>query len=372
MRRLARLVAWSSVALCFVIVGVTAVLIGVAPGDLGGLSIDVAMLATACVGALIATRRPENPIGWLLCASGLGWVLSAFGQEYTAAAVHQELGAAGAVSWLIGFWGLSAVCLALATIVFPDGRLPSRMWRPIVWVAIVDVALLEAGTRGFTPLGTVGGSLLASLLVSAVVALFVRFRPARGVERQQLKWVALGFAFLTIVFIGTTAFVKSPFGRSLFGDRVPADALPVPFAIAYAALPLSIGIAILRHRLYDIDVLISRSLVYGVLSATLAATYFLIALALETVLRPITAGSEVAVALSTLAVVALFAPLRGRIRAAVDRRFYRARYDAARTLDAFGEQLRDEVDLEAVEASLLGAVEKTMRPAHATIWLRNE
>ena len=373
MRRIARLVAWSSVALCFVIVGLTAVLITDARGDLGQLSIDMAMLATASVGALIADRHPDNPIAWLLCASGLSWVLSSFGQEYTAAALRSDLPAAGAITWLIGLWGLSAVCLAFAAIVFPDGRLPSPRWRPVVWIAILDVALLVAGagTRGlFGWAPTVGGPLLASLLLSAVTALLVRFRHARAAERQQLKWVAFGFGFLTILFIGTTALVKSPLGRDLFGDRVPADALPVPFAIAFSALPISIGIAILRHRLYDIDVLINRSLVYGALSATLAATYFLAVLALETILRPITAGSEVAVALSTLAIVALFAPLRRRIQEAVDGRFYRARYNAARTLDAFGERMRDEVDLDAVQASLLGAVEKTMQPAHASVWLR--
>jgi len=370
-RRTARVVAWSGFAVSCLVFGLTALLVWKNDGDRGYLSLGLAMLTTAFVGALIAARRADNAIGWLLSGAGLAWVVGAFAQQYVDAALQMELPAAGAVSWLVGLWGPSAVCLVLATILFPDGQLPSPRWRPVVWIALFDSAVLVAGTQHILAWAPVtGGPLLAFLLLSSVAALVVRLRRARGVERQQLKWVAFGFGFLTILFIGTTAFVKSPLGRSLFGDRVPADALPIPFAVAFAALPISIGIAMLRYRLFDIDVLINRSLVYGALSMALAAAYFASVLALETLLRPLTAGSEVAVALSTLAVVALFTPLRRRIQGAVDLRFYRARYDATRTLDAFGLRLRDEVDLEAVRASLLGAVDETVHPVQAEVWLR--
>jgi len=359
-----RLVAWSAFAVCCLIFGVTILLVESNGGEVALLSIALVMIATAFVGVLIAVQRPNNWIGWLLIASGLAWNLSGLAQQYAI------------VSWLLGLWGPSAVLLVLATILFPDGRLPSSHWRPIVAIAALDSLLLVAGTQNlfaWAPkglIGSAGGLLLASLLVSSVGALVLRFHRARGVERQQLKWVAFGFACLTVLFLATTALVKSPFGHGLFGDRVPADALPVPFAVGFAALPISIGIAILRHRLFDIDVLINRTLVYGALSAMLAATYFISILVFETLSSPLTAGSDVAVALSTLAVVALFQPLRRRIQGAVDRRFYRSRYDAARTLDAFSVRLRDEVDLEALRVSLLGAVDQTVHPIQADLWLR--
>jgi hypothetical protein len=144
----------------------------------------------------------------------------------------------------------------------------------------------------------------------------------------------------------------------------------VPFVLALIALPIGTAVAILRYRLYDIDLLINRTLVYGLLSAALAATYFTGVVVLQAALRPLTGGSEVAVALSTLTVVAVFAPLRRRIQTAVDRLFYRSRYDAGRTLDAFGAALRDEVDLDSVRADLLDVVGATLRPAHASLWLR--
>jgi hypothetical protein len=366
-----RLAAWSAFVLCCVVFGATGALTWTNGGDLGLLSIDLAMVTTAFVGALIAVRRPTNPIGWLLIGSGIAWAVSSFAQQYADASLRTELPAVVPISWLVGLWGPSAVLLALATILFPDGGLPSRRWRSIWWIAALDMVLLVAGTlHVFTWAPNVGGPLLAALLLSSVAALAVRLRRASGVERQQLKWVAIGFAFLTVVFIATTALVFSPFGHGLFRDQVPAVALPVPFAVAFAALPISIGVAILRHRLYDIDRLINRTLVYAALSAVLAATYFGCVLASEALLRPLTAGSEVAVAFSTLAVVALFQPLRRRIQGAVDRRFYRARYDATQTLEAFGLRLRDEVDLEAVRASLLGAVDQTVHPAQADVWLR--
>jgi hypothetical protein len=215
-----------------------------------------------------------------------------------------------------------------------------------------------AVANGATFLLTIGS------VVAAIAAIGGRFRRATGIERQQLKWFAYGTAWIPGVVI--LAVVQSTVLPRDLSNAIGTELWP----LSAAGIPVAAGIAILRYRLYDIDVLINRTLVYGVLSAVLAATYFSSVLVFETVLRPLTAGSEVAVALSTLAVVALFAPLRTRIQAAVDRRFYRARYDAVWTLDDFSARLRDEVDLDAVRADLVRAVRDTVQPAHASVWLR--
>jgi hypothetical protein len=329
---------------------------------------------TAGVGSLIAARRQENAIGWLLLGSGLAWLLTGFAQQYAQASLRTGLPAVGPISALQAFWGPSTVLLALATLLVPDGRLPSPRWRLVVWVALLDILLLVGSTLRRDPaslLPTLSGLLLAAVLVGSAGALLARLRHARGAQRQQLMWVASGSAFLTLVFLGTVAVVFSPFGRGLFGpDRIPADALPVPFAIGFVALPLSIGIAVLRHRLFEIDVLINRALVYGATTAAIAAAFFGGIVVLEAALRPVTGGSELAVAASTLLCFGLFQPLRRRIQRGVDRSFYRGRYDAERTLDEFGVRLRDEVDLDAVRGELLDAVGATLSPAQASVWLR--
>ena len=215
-------------------------------------------------------------------------------------------------------------------------------------------------------------ALFISLLVvvlpflACVASVFVRFRRATGRERQQLKWFAYGAAWTPAV--GVIAAVLAVLVPGLLDRGLGAELWP----LSVAGIPLATGVAVLRHRLYDIDVLINRTLVYGALSAVLVSTYFTSVLAFENLLRPVTAGSEVAVALSTLAVVGFFAPLRQRIQKAVDRRFYRGRYDAARTLDEFSARLRDQVALDAVRADLLDVVSETVQPAFASIWLRTE
>jgi hypothetical protein len=210
-----------------------------------------------------------------------------------------------------------------------------------------------------------------ALLIVGAVSMVVRLRRARGVERQQMKWFAYAAVVLALVFVGTAIAFFSPLRALDPSARIqPAMFGGVPIILGLIAVPIGTAVAILRYRLYDIDVLINRTLVYGLLTAALAATYFAGVIVLQTALRPLTGGSEVAVALSTLTVVALFAPLRRRIQASVDQRFYRSRYDAARTLDAFGAALRDEVDLDDVRADLVGVVGDTLRPAHVSLWLR--
>ena len=346
------------------------------------------------VGALIAARRPRNPLGWLYLAAVIFIAFGGrtnFADQYAYYALVTRPGSLPAPAWVLwsGTLVLSVGFYSLVTfglLFFPDGHLPSPRWRPVA--AAVIVALVVSGVGGSfapgpmhepfevpNPVGIVSlpelsrASLLVSLLIvvlpfiACVASVFVRFRRATGRERQQLEWFAYGAAWTPAV--GLFAALLTVVAPGLL-DRFGAELWP----LSVVGIPIATGIAVLRHRLYDIDVLINRTLVYGALSAVLAATYFLAVLAFETVLRPLTAGSEVAVALSTLAVVALFAPLRRRIQATVDQRFFRAKYDAVVTLDAFAARLRDEVDLEAVRGSLLGAVGSTVQPAAASLWLR--
>lgn len=219
------------------------------------------------------------------------------------------------------------------------------------------------------PLRALAGPSLLLLTVWFLIAaasLIARMRSGSAVERQQVKWIAFGAALLGLT-LGASVIVSlaAP-------DAVLAKATQILSVAAVLTIPIAATLAILRYRLYDIDLLINRTLVYGALSAALAVTYFGAVALLQAALRPLTGGSELAVAGSTLAVVALAAPLRRRIQGAVDRRFYRSRYDAARTLDAFGTRLRDVVDLEAVRADLVGVVNDTIRPAHASVWLREQ
>ncbi|MDQ3097686.1 MAG: hypothetical protein M3Q61_05915, partial [Chloroflexota bacterium] len=292
-------------------------------------------------------------------------------------------------AWWAG-WILTPVFLILTNflpLLFPTGRPPSARWRPLLWASFTGLVMyslaaafapgpLAGATEFENPfgvafLGEAPGVLAREIVFFGQIALslaclasiVVRYRHARSLERQQLKWFTGAFALIFLVlFSGSIA--------EGFGLPVPPLLWQFLWPLSITAIPIAIGIAILRYRLYDIDLLINRTLVYGALTAALAATYFAAVAVLQNALRPLTGGSELAVAGSTLAVVALFAPLRSRIQRVVDRRFSRSRYDAARTLDAFSARLRDEVDLDAVRADLLGAVRETVRPAHAGVWLR--
>jgi hypothetical protein len=262
-------------------------------------------------------------------------------------------------------------------LLFPDGRLPSPRWRPAAWLvaaALTLVFLHSAFAPGRiadfprdNPLGLDGiaGEIagwlsLALPLVSvaalaSVASLVVRLRRSSGDERQQVKWLATGGA---VLFVGIVA------------SNVPGGPGLLAILLGQMAVAAAVGIAILRHRLYDIDVVINRTLVYGALTAALAAAYLGSVLLLQLALNPLTASSNLAIAGSTLAVAALFQPARRRIQAIVDRRFFRRKYDAARTLERFGAQLRDEVDLDALGDDLRAVVTETMQPAHVSLWLR--
>jgi hypothetical protein len=330
-------------------------------------------LTLAVVGALVASRHPGNPIGWMLCALGL-WVAAAeLGEAYG----YHGLPGGVAGEWLISWsWVVEILAWTLLVLLFPDGRLPGRRWRLAIWTAVAGAILVFAGqafsvdiSEGFSsgrnPLGVdsplidlawpVGTVLLVAALVAAVVSSVRRFRRAHGVEREQLKWFAYSGVVLAVCLILAAAF---------WYQSTLVQALS---AFALNGMLLAVGAAILRYRLYDIDVVINRTLVYGVLTATLAAAYIGSVLLLQLVLSP---GSDLAIAGSTLAVAALFRPARARIQAGVDRRFYRRRYDATRTLEAFSVRLRDEVDLTALDGELRAVVAETLQPAHVSLWLR--
>jgi hypothetical protein len=391
-----RPIAWGLFSAFVLLVGATVGLV-----IAGNLARDqmlvVLVFGYAIVGALVATREPQNSVGWLLLGIASSLAVQGFVESYVAVA-----GRPGTVTlawigtWAWRWWlGLTA----LLALVFPDGRVLSRHWRPALWIAIASLALsivyegLRAGPLRIAgapiqnPYG-IGGAgepvidaiaLLANLLTAAglalgVVSMAFRLRRSRGRERQQVKWVVyvggLGLCSLGLAMLSMMA-------DELSGGNKPAWAVIVgtigwnaaPWLIG-VGLPLTIGTAMLRHRLYDIDLVIKRTLVYGALTLMLAAVYLTLVLGLRTLLNPVTGESDLAVAASTLAVAALFRPLRTRIQTLVDRRFYRARYDATQAADAFTAQLRQEVDLDAVTTDLLSVVRETLQPEHATLWLK--
>ncbi|HEY8730685.1 MAG TPA: hypothetical protein VIN69_01755 [Candidatus Limnocylindria bacterium] len=346
------------------------------------------LLAFSTVGALVASKRPRNPIGWLLLASVLCYMVGGLGVSLgEPAAAGSGLSPVLVVEWAGAWaWGVGVGVAVVTLLLFPEGRLPSRRWRPALWLAVAWMLAFVLGTGFGSPVigdgpapnpfavGGPIGNVLAALQVAfplvplsalfAVASVLVRFRHARGAEREQVKWLLYAAAL-----VGVGLLVQIPLSLVL----PPADATNATNALltgTLAALPVAIGIAVLRYRLYDIDVLVRRTVIYGATTLALAAAFFAGVLVVEALLSPFTRGNELAVAASTLACVALFQPVRRRVQAAVDRRFYRSRYDAALTVDIFSATLRDEVDLDAVRADLVDAVTQTVQPAHASVWLR--
>ena len=347
----------------------------------------VAMTVFAVVGALVASRQPRNAIGWLLLAIVLVAAAGSALTGYTSTADDPLLPLLWLDDWVSDVWiGLIALGISL---LFPDGRPPSPRWRPWGWFAAGCFAFALAGRMfgdrildtEFEPdppnphalpgaagdvlaaVASASGALYAVAAITRLAGLVVRLRRSRGIERQQLKWFAfVGALMLVTLLLAALSLLDRrllPLGAVAWGAFL---------AIVTVGLPVTIGTAILRHRLYDIDVVINRTLVYGALTASLGATYLGLVLLLG-----LTVGeSNLAIAVSTLAVAALFRPLRARIQAAVDRRFYRRRYDAALTLEAFGAHLRHELDLDTLAADLRGVVQDTVQPAHVTLWLPPE
>jgi hypothetical protein len=344
------------------------------------------------VGAIVASRRPENPVGWLLCLYGLVISIGYFCAEYAIYALLAQpdsLPAGEAMAWIVS-WVLPILngLQVFYILLFPTGRLPSRRWRWLGWLTVIFVVvgvILAAFSSGAllgilgpiqNPLGIEGFSniyykavlfTMASLLtLAAALAVFIRLRRAIGVERQQIKWFA--YAAAAYASAGILAYIiPRVIDTPLWFERV-GFALNIVFI---PAIPIAIGIAILRYRLYDIDILINRTLVYGSLTATLVALYFGGIVVLQRIFVLLTGEqSTLAVVASTLVIAALFTPLRRRIQSFIDRRFYRRKYVARKTLDAFSAQLRNETDLDALSDDLVGVVRETMQPAHVSLWLR--
>jgi hypothetical protein len=330
----------------------------------------VGIVGAPVLGGLIASRRPRNPYGWLWLGFGFGLALQLLGESYAAYALVVEPGTLPAprtVSRLLALGGALALTLApFLLLLFPSGRLPSRRWRPLSWIAAISGGALFALILLFGNPDQVGGAITA-VTVAVVAALFaaigisafslvVRYRRASGVERQQLKWLALA-AVLAASFL-----VGQPLGEALWN---------LLDAATTTALYVAVGVAILRHRLYDIDVIINRALVYGSLTAMLVFVYLGGVVGLQAVLRVLSGQeSTLAIVASTLAIAALFNPLRRRVQGFVDRRFYRRKYDAVKTLAAFSARLREETDLDVLSNDLVGVASRTVQPEHASVWLR--
>ncbi|MEK6207942.1 MAG: hypothetical protein AABM32_09900 [Chloroflexota bacterium] len=357
--------------------------------------LPLSLLVYVGVGLLLTLRLPRQPVGWLLLGARTLFQATLAAGAYAWAAFIRVPGTLplGEVAFFIGYAWLPALgCLFLAIMLFPTGRPPSPRWRLPVAVVVMDTALLlvanllvprevlvlhsvlpAQGALPLTvanplaidgPLATVLGYVYSSpftfvVYLIPVAAVLVRFHTAAGNERQQLKWFAYASSIaILFLFAGGVLF---PYLAGLG---------PLIAILAIDLIPISVAIAILRYRLYDVDLLINRTVVYGATSVAIAVTFFLGVVALQRALTPLTSGSELSVAAATLLSFALFQPIRRRVQDAVNRRFDRSRYNAARTVDAFADQLRDEVDLDELRVDLLGAVQLTMAPAHVSLWLR--
>ncbi len=364
---------------------ILAISLGVAVPDSWGFRGFPAIFAVTFtwVGAALAWRRPKNAIGWLLLSVGAVAATQVLFGEYSIFGIvgrpEPTIGAVFA-GWLVSWiWVIEVTFVAVfLLLLFPDGRFLSPRWRGVAWLGSGSAAIAAFGLAfnagplnnapyAQNPFPLFGDTDLSAFYwamaglgvagVGAATSLFLRYRRSRGTERQQLKWLAVEAIVISIaVIVGT--FAQNNKWASVF------------LISAIALAPVMIGIAVLRYRLYDIDVLINRALVYGATTAAIGLAFFAGIIVLQAALRPITGGSELAVAASTLLCFALFQPVRRRVQSGVDQRFYRSRYDASRTLDVFTSRLAGEVDLDAVGAELAKAVSATVRPAHVSLWLR--
>jgi len=367
------------------------------------LFVSVPFLAFPLVGALIASRRPHNPIGWICLAVGFLWMLLGLFDYYGVYGLAKPdtvpfpVVIYALVEWLwLPSVGLLAIYLLL---LFPDGRLPSRRWRPLAWLSGAVIVLLAVdsvlapgeltdleGVRN--PFGLEGVPwlvdaqivlllLFVACILASAVSLILRYRHSGGEVREQIKWIALAGSFVGLLLSTVLGLIIVAEVMRGSGGSTPLwlQGLLFVMLLSFAGVPVAIGFAVLRYRLYDIDRIINRTLVYGSLTVSLAVVYFGGVTVTQAIFRALTGQEEqpqLAVVVSTLVIAALFNPLRRRIQSFIDRRFYRRRYDAAKTLEAFSAKLRDETDLDALRDDLVGVVGDTMQPAHVSLWLRPE
>ena len=379
--------AWSLCGLTLALLACALALAVLNRGDVQEVAFPLALTVSAVVGGLVASRRPKNPVGWFFLGSAVSFALVGVANGYVTYGLltaPDALPGARAISWFLSWLWLPGVILLLCflPLYFPDGRLVSRRWRWVVRLALffsvtgVVYSAFRPGemqSTGFVnPLGietlrpvlglldTLTGVPYFPILFAAAASLVVRFRRSGSVERQQIKWLAFATVVVPVWFLTNAPIEAAAPGLFLLID-----------SLVFAGIPVAAGIAILRYRLYDIDVVINRTLVYGSLTVTLVIVYFGSIVVLQALFRVLTGQeSQLAVVASTLAIAALFNPLRRRIQAFIDRRFYRRKYDAVRTLEDFATRLREETDLEALNAALMAIVRDTLQPAHVSLWLR--
>jgi hypothetical protein len=400
--RAAPLLAWSMWAMCVVLLALTVLLdyyYTPPHRNTGNPNVyqffGVPLLVYASVGAFVASRRPKNLVGWIFCGMGLVFGVGVFAEAYAYYAL--AVGSDSLPGGVYMAWFSDKVLVlpglflgsALSVLLFPNGRLLSRSWRAVVWLAVGGSAMtafafatspgrispyrisnpfgIERNPRSILELlGDLGAATLLVCCVLAVISVFVRLQSAEGEERQQIKWFAYAAAVLLSTF-----FLGLPLA-AVVGIIAGAWAELIPLVIGVLAIPAAVGVAMLRYRLYDIDVIINRTLVYGSLTLMLALVYFGGVTATQALLGTLTSQEQLpqlVVVASTLLIAALFNPLRHRIQAFIDRRFYRSKYDARKTLEAFSGKLRDETDLDALSDDLVGVVRQTMQPAHVSLWL---
>src|SRR5215213_5736016 len=355
----------------------------------------IGLLVYPTVGALVASRRPHNPIGWIFCGIGFLSAAQSFAVaygDYSLVVQHGALAGVKIMAWLSSWISdpVDLIGAALLFLLFPNGRLLSSLWRPVMWMALgagatlfVVYAFIPGPLYTFpsitNPVGiggavgdilgmldTIGLVVLQIALLAWAVSLILRLLRARGIERQQLKW------FVYAATLATIGSVVAYAGAWVFASDLINAIGFFEGQLAVTALPVFTGIAILRYRLYDIDRIINRTLVYGSLTLMLALVYFGGVTATQALFTVITGQEEqpqLGIVVSTLIIAALFTPLRRRIQSFIDRSFYRNKYDAAKTLEAFSTKLRDETDLNALSDDLVGVVRETMQPAHVSLWL---
>jgi hypothetical protein len=335
----------------------------------------VGIIGAPVLGGLIASRRPKNPYGWVWSIFGLGLSLQLLAGAYASYALVEpgSLVAPRMIPHLLNPGGPLALTLgSFLMLLFPTGRLPSPRWRFVAWTAGVSGAVLIALSFFFISPDQAGGlvSVVAVVVASALfvsvflsaLSLVARYRQANGVERQQLRWLAGAAVLIGVYIVGGLIGLDRQLGEGVWN---------LINAVANAGLYAAVGIAILRYRLYEIDIIINRALVYGSLTVMLVGVYFGGIVVLQRVFVAITGQqSTLAVVASTLAIAALFNPLRRRVQALVDRRFYRRKYNSAKTLAAFNNRLREETDLDSLGEQVLGVVRETLQPKHASLWLR--
>jgi hypothetical protein len=394
--------AWSLWAATLALMALTVVFTALYPLSRdpasNAVNFGIAILFVAAfqtVGALIASRRPENPIGWVFCGMGLALVAAVFFGNYAQYSLVVEPGAlpwAEEAAWVGNWiWLVALSPLGFFLLLFPDGHPPSPRWWPVAWVqgtalvgwfvsqAFAPGPMINAGYESvdnpygiealggvFRGVGAVSGLLLLATVLASILSIIVRFRRSRGDERRQIEWVAYAAALVALVLL-----VQLAAEAALPETDALVEILNLSLAIALTGVPIAAGVAILKYRLYEIDAIIYRTLVYGALTILLVAIYFGGVVLSQYAFRGLTGqGSDLAVVVSTLAIAALFNPLRRRIQALVDRRFYRRKYDAAKTLQDFGARLRDEVELRVLQDDLISVVEETLQPAHVSLWIR--